>query len=104
LKERHKRGLVDINCEGRDGKILWVSGVIKEIGEGSVGGKKMEGVKLTLAPYEMINVNAEETVATSPPRNCGSHGNNEDTKTKEEQTIHFAPEFMITGNSISSLV
>jgi hypothetical protein len=26
----------------------------------------------------MINVDVEETVATSPPRNCGSHGNNED--------------------------
>jgi hypothetical protein len=38
----------------------------------------MEGVKLTSRKYDMINVDVEETVTSSPPRNCGSHKNNED--------------------------
>jgi hypothetical protein len=44
----------------------------------------MEGVKLTSATYEMINVDAEETVATSPPRNYGSHENNEDEQKQKK--------------------
>jgi hypothetical protein len=38
----------------------------------------MEGVKLTPVTYEIIHVDVKEMVATSPPRNCGSHGHNED--------------------------